>query len=321
MSNKSFTGPLFLIGMPRSGTKLLRTLLNQHPQIQLNTRETDFLPYWIRIWDDFGDLSQFRNFERFYHRAMKLSYFKTSAALGSLLSSSEWYSSCSDFSPAGVFESLMRHDVQIFGNDKIIWGDKTPSYVTQTMALKRTFPDAKFIHIIRDVRDYCASIKKAWGKNVFRASQRWSNDVTLARENGLKHGDYLEIHYEDLLQNTRHELERACQLLNLDFKNGIDTLSRPVEKIGDARSAYVDNTNTRKYSVSLTPREVDKIESIAGKALIAFGYAVPESIVFRELGRMEMAWYEICDGLQLIRRGSIKSVSDIITNANRQSIS
>jgi hypothetical protein len=44
----SWTGPLFIIGMPRSGTKLLRGLLEQHPRVRVPTIETEFFPFLVR---------------------------------------------------------------------------------------------------------------------------------------------------------------------------------------------------------------------------------------------------------------------------------
>mgnify|MGYP000529984615 CR=1 FL=1 len=57
-----FKGPLFIVGMPRSGTKLLRDLLNQHPKIHIAEIETHFLPFWFSQWKEFGDLSEKENF-------------------------------------------------------------------------------------------------------------------------------------------------------------------------------------------------------------------------------------------------------------------
>jgi len=48
MTTDIFTGPLFILGMPRSGTKLLRDLLNRNPKIGVPTSETDFIPYLIK---------------------------------------------------------------------------------------------------------------------------------------------------------------------------------------------------------------------------------------------------------------------------------
>ena len=61
-----FQGPLFVVGMPRSGTKLLRGLLNEHSRIGIPLNETEFLPHWLRSWTERGDLSEPAAFERFY---------------------------------------------------------------------------------------------------------------------------------------------------------------------------------------------------------------------------------------------------------------
>ena len=57
MDGNNFHGPLFIIGMPRSGTKLLRGLLNQHPQIGIPLSETEFLPWLVKCFPDYGDIS------------------------------------------------------------------------------------------------------------------------------------------------------------------------------------------------------------------------------------------------------------------------
>src|SRR5262245_12693694 len=47
----SWEGPMFIVGMPRSGTKLLRGLLDQHPRIRILQTETEFLPF-LSAWVD-----------------------------------------------------------------------------------------------------------------------------------------------------------------------------------------------------------------------------------------------------------------------------
>ena len=171
--SRGFAGPLFIIGMPRSGTKLLRGLLNEHPRIGIPISETEFFPYWIAHWQEFGDLSKKENFVRFYKRMLSAPYFICYRRDGKLIDADLWFEWCHNFSPAGVFEALVRHDAGVEFTSDHIWGDKSPSYTTNMTLLKHHFPDAKFVHIIRDVRDYCLSINRAWGKHMLRAAQRW----------------------------------------------------------------------------------------------------------------------------------------------------
>ena len=66
MTKEHFKGPLFIVGIPRSGTKLLRGLLDEHPMIGIPPIEIEFLPYWEKRWRDFGDLSDPYMFSKFY---------------------------------------------------------------------------------------------------------------------------------------------------------------------------------------------------------------------------------------------------------------
>ena len=49
---KIFLGPVFIVGMPRSGTTLMRALLNQHPRVSLALTESHFIPYFIKSFGD-----------------------------------------------------------------------------------------------------------------------------------------------------------------------------------------------------------------------------------------------------------------------------
>jgi hypothetical protein len=70
-----FSGPLFIVGMPRSGTKLLRDLLRGHPLIGIPTTEANLLPRWAAEWHRLGDLSDRERFAAFYRRAVRAPYF------------------------------------------------------------------------------------------------------------------------------------------------------------------------------------------------------------------------------------------------------
>ena len=64
-SNYHFTGPIFIVGMPRSGTKLLREILNNHSLIAIPDNESHFIPYLYDRLDKYGDLKNLNNFKHF----------------------------------------------------------------------------------------------------------------------------------------------------------------------------------------------------------------------------------------------------------------
>ncbi len=271
----SFSGPLFIVGMPRSGTKLLRGLLNRHPRIGVPGIETEFLPWLANRFERFDDLRSRARFDAFYAAMLRHSYFRYRREHGSLIEAGRWHAACADFSAAGVFEALIRVEVDAPRGSGRIWGDKSPSYIDDLPLLKRLYPAAKVLHIVRDVRDYCLSMRNAWGKDMLRAAQRWADGVQKARRDGAALGaDYLELRYEDLLERTESEMRRVCAFLGVEFEPQMLSLGRPAENLGDARGATrVVPGNSGKWH-AMAPKTLARVEELAGPALLACGYAL-----------------------------------------------
>jgi hypothetical protein len=316
IKSTSFTGPLFIVGMQRSGTKLLRTLLNEHPQISIISAETHFLPHWVKTWKRFGDLSDPLTFAEFYRHMQKCPYFIHTKNRASSTRQQKWYEMCKSYTPDGVYEALMRTDTGVDYRSNGIWGDKSTSYLNHLPLLKTLFPQAKVIHIIRDVRDYCLSVDKAWKKNMIRAAQRWVDSITKARLDSHSFAtDYLEIKYEDLLEDPEQQLEKCCRFLGLESNSAMLNLSRAPENIGDAKGYHqIKSDNKNKYRVAMTPYHCQKIEAIAGEILGSLGYDVSYSGKTRRVSNLEMTYYRILDGINFLiqeagRVGVVKTLN------------
>jgi len=299
----SKTPPLFIVGMPRSGTKLLRAILNRHPSVSIPDVETEFLPFWVSNWQTFGDLSDWSRFERFADRCQGLPFFLYLRDAGEQIDVADWYSRCRSFEPAGVFEGLILTHLNLQGDSGVIWGDKSPSYVRHLELLHRLYSEAKFVHIIRDVRDYCRSIHKAWGKNALRAAHRWAEDVGYARSIGRRLADdYLEIHYEDLIRNPSETIGTVCAFLGIPFSENLLDLSRPTENLGDTRDvAGIDRENVGKYEEYFDAGTVTSIEAIASQVLVESGYDCSYGGESRRLGTAYLRYLQLLDGLNLVR--------------------
>jgi hypothetical protein len=271
----SFAGPLFVVGMPRSGTKLLLGLLGRHSRVGLPRFETEFLPWLARRFGRFGNLRDRRRFDEFCALLQSQSYFRYRREHVGAIDPGQWHTACAEYTAAGVFEALMRMDGNAPRGSGRIWGDKSPSYIDDLPLLKRLYPAAKMVHIVRDVRDYCLSINKAWGKDMLRAAQRWADGVRKARADGAAlGGDYLELRYEDLLARTEAELRRVCAFLGVEFEPAMLTLGRASENLGDARGATeVLPTNTGKWR-AMESHTLARIEELAGGVLLECGYAL-----------------------------------------------
>ena len=103
MDQRPWHAPLFIVGLPRSGMKLLRSILDNHPRINIADIETGCLPLWISEWDRYGDLSSYTMFQKFYERSTRLPYFQYQIDRKTLVDSKEWFEACRDFTVSRVF--------------------------------------------------------------------------------------------------------------------------------------------------------------------------------------------------------------------------
>lgn len=289
--------------MPRSGTKLLRGLLGQNARIGIPNFETEFLPFWVSRWESYGDLSQRAAFHAFYERAVEIPYFTYLGREGALIREEDWYASCADFSVGGVFEALIRHDADAPRGGDRIWGDKSPSYITHLPLIKRLYPEARFVHIVRDVRDYCLSVQSAWKKNPLRAAQRWVDGLRRARADAAPFtADVLDLRFEDLISDPQAQLRRVCDFIGVEFDDAMLTLDRTFELRGDAKGLRtIKRDNTEKWRTRMAPRLRERIERIAGEELARQGYPVDYSGPTQRVGAAEMKIYQAVDFANLIR--------------------
>ncbi len=291
-----FRGPLFIVGAPRSGTKLLRDLVKQHPGIGIPDYETEFLPRWL---DRDFDLD--RDFEAFYDWATRFMYFKYMADEGRCISLDQWQAASPSPDVRGVFEGLCRHDA---GQPEGVWGDKSPNYRAHLPELKALYPEARFVHIVRDARDVCLSSNKAWGKHILRNAQRWFDEVGECRRAGqVLKGDYLELRYEDLITEPERWLTAIAELCGLDFHPGMLDPGRATENLGDTRGATsIVSSNTGKWRQRMDPHTLLRVEELCGPLLVELGYELANpGIAHRRARGSQMAVWRLKDGASLLR--------------------
>jgi hypothetical protein len=300
-----FRGPLFVVGMPRSGTKLLRDLLNGHSQIGIPAAETEFLPDWCRRWPEFGDLSDRATFQRFYDRMQKSAYFVYLREEQRYETDPQrWYEACAGWGVAEVFEALIREDAHCPLGSTRIWGDKSPSYIAQVPLLDRLWPSARVVHIVRDVRDYALSIHHAWGKDMLRAAQRWVDRVEQVAQEGAALGPhrFQELRYEDLLTDPAVALDKLSGFLDIPFEPSMTKLQRASENKGDAKGEIgIKADNSGKFGARMEPGLRRAIEAIAAPTLARYGYEGVPSTPASRVPAWRMMAGQAADGAALVR--------------------
>jgi hypothetical protein len=299
-------GPVFIVGMPRSGTKLLRGLLNQSPAIEILDIETDFLPFIVRWVSERGPVQTDEQFAALYEAMREAPYFVYRKARPSF-SPAEWRKWCDRYDAGGLFEGFLRLETGTARDQNRLCGDKSPGYIRHIDMIREHFPDARVVHIVRDVRDYCVSIRKAWNKDVRRAAYLWGRDVGIAhRQCRADPQRCLELSYEDLLSSPETQMRRLCDFLSIDFVAAMTSLNRPVENRGDATGTEIVRTNTGKFTQRLSRREILDIESLAFDTMHTLGLRPLYAHRQRTMSAAELQLRRIKDGAWLVARGQTK---------------
>ena len=318
----TFKGPLFIVGKPRSGTKLLYRLLSNHPQIKL-ADEMQFLPFLLKKKKFYYDLSHFQTFLKFYNTLSKSHYFTYKKRRKCLLSAKKWYSLCDNFTMEGVIETLVRYYTKSLNDPNIIWGDKSPNYTNQAGEIKKYFKQAKFIHIIRDPRDAATSAHRVWGTNIYRFAQRWYNDINKLHKDQkyFDNDTCLEVTYEDLVSMPKFTVDRILKFLGLSAVEEILTLKQPSENYGGAKGwLKIKKDNTTKYLAQMDYTDRLIVESITYPLLKHYGYQYTYQGKKVKINESQMLIYKFSDFFNRLifeihqnRSSKTKSVRNLIT--------
>lgn len=301
----NWTGPLFIIGMPRSGTKLLRGLLAQHPRVRVPTIETEFFPFLVRWVQRRGSPEQPQAFAALFEALKSAPYFQVRPARARPFSWREWREYCGGrYDAAGLFEGFVRYETGAAADSGLIWGDKSPAYMRHVSALLEHFPRARVVHIVRDVRDYCVSMRNGWRKDIRRAAFLWGRDVAQAHRICRQHRDRcIEVKYEDLLQAPHAQMRCLCEFLQIDFSDAMTRLARPVEPNGYAAGhTEVVSDNRQKFAERLEPPEIRVVETLAWDTMLLLGYSPLYADGQGQLSAFELRALRVKDAIQLLVR-------------------
>ncbi|UJA18953.1 sulfotransferase [Thermoleophilia bacterium SCSIO 60948] len=280
----------FIVGVPRSGTTLLRLMLDVHPDLAIPP-ETHFLPELIIAgrrrgagaeqlcdlivehprWPDFG------------------------------LEAADLRERVQTGNPG--LRAVLRRFYELYAESQgaTRWGDKTPQYAGSMKQIQRVLPEAAFIHLIRDGRDVLTSRTKRFEPQPGRVARQWRRGVRHARRQAPGLNRYIEVRYEDLVLEPEVTLRNVCEFIELDF----DPAMLHHEERAEQRMAEIDRDLTkadgdeprraedRRMMHRSTVRAIDPslvgqwrtrisesqrldFEAVAGEFLAELGYPVGE---------------------------------------------
>lgn len=200
--------PFFVVGCGRSGTTLLRTMLDHHPLVAIPV-ESLFLIDYLRA----ADQVPLARFKRLALGEFEFKEWGTAVTLSDL----DDVASLTD-----LIDRL--HELYLQQHGKQIWGQKTPRFIRYGDLLKAAYPHAKFVHVLRDPRAVVNSLMRSnvHSSNVYYGAKRWLKDVSAGR--ALKAAypdDVLEITYEALVREPETTLHTVCDFLGLPYDSAM----------------------------------------------------------------------------------------------------
>jgi hypothetical protein len=211
MTKDACLGPVFAVGMWRSGTSLLYTLLNQHPQIAL-TYESDL--FLLRsLFRTGGSKADWLERWEFWNSALTRHQINTE----------EISAPVSSYSTAATL--IWKQYAEKQGEDRALYGDKSPNYFDSMQELAQEFPNARFIVIWRDLADTCSSIVRAAKGSSFFAKRGITHRALIGYRRMKRDCDALtrkgvplhQIHYEELIESPDAVMRGVCSFLGIPF--------------------------------------------------------------------------------------------------------
>ena len=287
--------PIFIVGNPRSGTTLLRLMINNHSNIMVPP-ECGFAVWWYEKYKDWCAGSN--------HEHHLLTCF-----LQDLSTSKKIETWNMDFRTLGEYVRLIQPSnyadlvscVYIYFGNSVRrefhrWGDKNNFHIRWIELLHVIFPNASFLHIVRDGRDVASSYKnlaniKMTSKYapslptyIVDIASEWTKNIEKAISSFEAIGweKVYEVRYEDLVANSRIELMRICNFLDEPFDDRMlryymynaKEHQEPIDFL-QWKSKTLEKPTTSeigKYKRDLTNEEVELFDRQAGYLLEMYRY-------------------------------------------------
>ena len=267
--------PVFICGCDRSGTTLLGSILGSHTKC-VTTPESHFKINLLKRMKkkklSFSEIVNFLNIN--YRFQIWNISIKNQLKINNL-----------DITD---FPKLMQFLIEEYANSvnvstqfKSYWVDHTPNNSSFGLELLKTYPNAKFIHIIRDGRGVAASVLPLdWGPNTtYYASDWWRNKVSegMWLERFTDKENFYSLKYENFLCEPNQELKKVCNFLNLDFEPSILSdrgliLPLYTKKQHNLVNQAVDQNNQYKWQTKLSNKQIEFFEHKSFQLLELLNY-------------------------------------------------
>lgn len=289
-----------IVGAPRSGTTLLRFMLDAHPELAIPP-ETGFLTQADRL----AGMSREGLFETVTGHPPECPAWEDFGLPAVVYR--EALATLEPFTAGDGVRAFYRLYARAHG--KALWGDKTPVHTFHLEAIGRLLPEARFIHIVRDGRDACLSWRRTWfspGDEIRTVAAEWQRFVLAARQGGEAGVPYLEVRYEDVVLEPEATLRSICEFLELRFdramlryhervpqrlrehkgkrwRDGSGRVVTREQRLAQQRLTRFppEPSRVQAWRTEMSPEEQRAFVEVAGETLRSLGYTAEVSLAAR----------------------------------------
>lgn len=274
--------PIFLVSSPRSGSTLLRLILDAHPIIAIPPPGYLFHFLYPYLYS-YGDLSDDRNFRELVEDFLEVPTLKKwpiDVSVDGVMAAAR------ERSFRGVYQVL--HETYARAQAKPRWGNKSPRNCFWLEEIVALFPDAKIVHLLRDGRDVAIDLAEAdfQPHSVYCGALRWEECIRVVEDARarLPAECFLEIRYEELCADPERTLRQICAFLEEDFApqmlrhNQTDAAqSWGQDPLHAATLRPITTDFVGLYKTRLPERDRSALDAVIGATLARNGYPIDDN--------------------------------------------
>jgi hypothetical protein len=273
--------PIFMIGMQRSGSNLLRLMMNQLTDIA-SPHPPHILQRLHPLLDRYGDLSDDNNFYQLTDDVCRLVELNPVPWEGVEFDRNEVISRCSEKSLVVLHGVLYDLCAEAWGAHT--WCCKSLANINYVGEIERYFCNPKYIFLYRDGRDVALSFRKAvvGEKHIYHIAKGWAKvqEIALGLMDKIGPGRLITVSYEELTADPEATGRRLCEFLGVAYTEGMLEFHNSEEAqraasssaLWDKLTQPVMQNNTGKFLRESSEQDIRIFESVAGHVLDSLGY-------------------------------------------------
>jgi hypothetical protein len=164
------------------------------------------------------------------------------------------------------------------------WAEKTPDHILHVREIRREWPRAVVIRIVRDPRDVAVSMQQLmWtsGRSILENAELWADWHDRAMPFFAADRRSYTLRFEDLVMNPQTELQRLCRMIEEPYEPGMLDTSQSAKQVASKKepwkasvSGSIDSSRAFNWRTHVSASEAEAIAARCGRGMRAFGYAI-----------------------------------------------